>query len=81
MEAYATPPPPFYRTDTSFSAKISTLYLKRMDPALEVWVRLLAAQNEVSLILLKCLHSAFSLKIRVVLVSISAIANHDVMLQ
>ena len=34
----STPPPPFYRTDTSFLAKISTWYLKRMDSELEVWV-------------------------------------------
>ena len=31
-------PPPFYRTDTSFLANISTLYLEWMDPELEVWV-------------------------------------------
>ena len=28
-----------------------------------------------------CLQSAFSLKIRLILISVSAIANHDVMLQ
>ena len=54
-------PPPlfFYRTDTSLSAKIQTLYLKRMGSALEVWVlglgvglgRLLSAQNELSRVL------------------------------
>ena len=38
LEAYAPPPPPLYCTDTFFLAKILTLYLKRMDPELDVWV-------------------------------------------
>ena len=39
--AYAPPPPThsfFYCTDTCLQAKIQTLYLKRMDPELQVWV-------------------------------------------
>ena len=59
LEAYASPSF-FYRTVTSLSAKIQTLYLKRMGSALEVWVlglgvgwaRLLSAQNELSRVLL-----------------------------
>ena len=59
LEAYASPSF-FYRMDTSLSAKIQTLYLKRMGSALEVWVlrlgvgwgRLLSAQNELSRVLL-----------------------------